>query len=427
MNTKQLSILVALLVLIGGWGLHVYKQNNASWQASDRPAGEKLLGDFPLNDIAQIVITQGTNKLHLEKKDDIWKVRERYDYDANFGEISDFLRKAWELKGVQQVKVGASQLSRLELLDPDKGGTNSATLVEMNDKSSKPVRSLLLGKKHMKQAGGASPMGGMDDSGWPDGRFVMVKNQQSQTPNVWVIAEAFTSIEPKPESWIAKEFVKVEKIKSVSVTSPVATNSWKMSRETESGEMQLADKQPGEELDSSKIYGVGTALSSASFNDIYAPDTKPEAIGLDKPVKAVIETFDSLTYNVEIGKGTNDESFAVRVAVVGEPPKERTPGKDEKKEDKDKLDTEFKDKLEKLNAKLKQEKAFEKWTFNVTKWSVDALLKNRSEFLKPPATKEDANKPAGAPKPAALDAVPGLDLKGLMDDKSAAPEPPAPQ
>lgn len=415
MNTKQLSILVALLVLIGGWGLYIYKQNNASWQASDRPAGEKLLGDFPLNDIGQIIVTQGTNKLHLQKQDDVWKVRERYNYDANFNEISDFLRKAWEMKGVQQVKVGASQLHRLELQEP--GGTNTTTLVELNDKSGKPVRSLLLGKKHMRSSGGAPAFGGMDDSGWPDGRFVLVKGQQTQTPNVWVVSEPFNNIEPKPESWIAKEFVKVEKIKSVAVTAIEATNSWKMTREVEAGEMKLADKQAGEELDTSKIYSVGSVLSSASFNDVYAPDVKPEAVGLDKPIKAVLETFDGITYNVNIGKGTNDEAYAVHVTLTADLPKERVPGKDEKPEDKDKLDKEFKEKIDKLNAKVKQEKEFEKWTFQVSKWTVDALLKNRSEYLKPPPAKEDT-------KPAAADAKGDApDLNNIIPDPLAPPKP----
>jgi hypothetical protein len=67
--------------------------------------------------------------------------------------------------------------------------------------------------------------------------------------------------------------------------------------------------------------------------------------------------------------------------VTADLPKERTPGKDEKPEDKDKLDKEFKDKLSKLEEKLKLEKTCEKWTYLVDKYTVDALLKERKDLL----------------------------------------------
>ena len=56
-------------------------------------------------------------------------------------------------------------------------------------------------------------------------------------------------------------------------------------------------------------------------------------------------------------------------------------GKDEKPEDKEKLDKEFKEKLSKQDEKLQAEQALSKWTYTVSKWSVDALLKNRGELL----------------------------------------------
>ena len=45
------------------------------------------------------------------------------------------------------------------------------------------------------------------------------------------------------------------------------------------------------------------------------------------------------------------------VAVTAQLPKERTPGKDEKPEDKARLDKEFKDKQKKLEDKLSQEQS----------------------------------------------------------------------
>ncbi len=394
MNLKQLSILIVLVALIGGSGLYLYQKKTAAWQPEVRLNTKKLLGDFPLNDVAQVVVKANKAELNLVKQDDLWKVKERYNYPANFSEISEFLRKSWELKGIQQLsKVGQSQLPRLELAPPGQG-TNSGTMVEFKDKSGKLIRSLQLGKKHQRQSGeSASPFGG-DMGGWPDGRFILVATNGPANLDVWIVSEPFSNIEPKPESWLNKDFFKVEKLRSVSVTSTNATNAWKLTRETEGGELKLADRKAGEELDSSKASGAGYLLSSPSFTDVLSPDTKPETIGMDKPMEAVLETFDNFVYTIEIGRQTNDDNYPMRFKLTADLPKERVAGKDEKPEDKTKLDKEFKDKQDKLKEKLNQEKAYEKWTYLVSKWTIDTLLKPRSELLAPPKEpKKDEAKP----------------------------------
>ncbi len=97
-------------------------------------------------------------------------------------------------------------------------------------------------------------------------------------------------------------------------------------------------------------------------------------------------------------------------------PKERKPGKDEKTEDKEKLDKEFKEKMSKLDEKLKQEKAFEKWTYLVSKWTVDPLLKERKDLLaeKKEEPKKEEKEPSGAApdlKPAPALPLPGAEPK----------------
>src|SRR2546425_8304667 len=119
-------------------------------------------------------------------------------------------------------------------------------LVEFKDQKDKTIKSLLLGKKHMKKSDrpSPSPFGGeMGDEGWPDGRYVKVGNDSE---NVALISEPLANIEPKPEQWLNKDFFKVEKVRTLAVAFPAATNSWKLSRETESGEWKLAEAKAGE-------------------------------------------------------------------------------------------------------------------------------------------------------------------------------------
>ena len=390
MNRKQLGILLVLVIVLGGAGILLRKRQNASWDSGNAAIGKKLLGDFPVNDVAHIVLKEGTNEVNLAKKDDLWRVRERNDYPANYSEISDFLLKARELKITQTDKVGPSQLSRYGLVTG--AATNAAMSVEFKDQADKSLVSLLLGKKHMKKSDRPNPYGGeMGEEGWPDGRYVKAG---TDSENVVLISEPLANIEPKPENWLNKDFFHVEKVKSVAVAFPAATNSWKLSRETESGEWKLADAKPTEKLDTSKASSVANPLGSPAFVDV-STKAKPEELGLDKPTTITVNTFDHFTYTLKVGPKTND-NFPLTVAVSADLPKERTAGKDEKAEDKDKLDKEFKEQQKKLEEKLAQEKSYDKWIYLVSTWTVDPLLKERSQLLveKKEEPKKDEAKPA---------------------------------
>src|ERR1051325_4880693 len=262
MNRKQLIPIIVVAVVLSGLGLYSYKARNSSWEDSSEKLGRKVVKNFPMNDVERISIKQSQGQLNLAKKNDIWTVQERSDYPANFETIGEFLRKVWDLKVAQPVEVGSSKLGRLELTPPDKG-TNSATLVEFKDKTGKSINTRLLGKKHMRESRGDAQFGG--GQGWPDGRYIMVGNDLQ---TVAVVSEPFSNVEAKPEEWLNKDFFKVEKLKSISVTTTNATNNWKLSREGETNEWKLADAKAGEQLDTGKISWVNNALSSPSFTDV---------------------------------------------------------------------------------------------------------------------------------------------------------------
>lgn len=387
MNRKQLNLLVGLVFVVGGLGLLLYNKQASSWKATDSIAGGKLLPNLPINDITQITITQGTTNLNMVKKDDLWRVQDRWDYPADFSDIGKLIRDLWEIETVQSVTVGPSQLGRLELLPPDQG-SNSGTRVDFKGKEGKSVGTLLLGKKYVRESENSSPMGG---GSYPVGRYVMVEDAgNAEAPAVWIISDALTQVEPKPDSWLNKDFFKVEKVRSVSVTSTNATNSWKIYRETESGDLALADILEGEEFDKSKASSVGYLLSSPSFNDVVSPEVDSAETGMDTPHLAKVETFDDFVYTLKVGSKTDDDNYHLTVSVEANIAKERTPGEDEKPEDKERLDTEFSENRKKLEEKLEKEQAVQNWTYLVSKWTIDTLLKERAEFMADKAEEEES-------------------------------------
>lgn len=415
MNQKQLTLLLVLVVVVGGAGYLLRQRNQTSWQSAGAGSGmgQKLLPDLPINGVARISLKQGTNSVTLAKKDDLWRVQDRHDYPANFSQISEFLIKAGDLKIVQAEKLGASQLPRLGLAPGQ--GTNAALVVELADASAKPIKSLVLGKPHLKKSNRPSPMPGMDgeDQGWPDGRYVKVGIDSDM---VDLISDALSSLEPKPEQWLNKDFVKVDKLKEISVAFPAASNSWKLSRGSETAtDWILADAKPGEQLDSAKTSSLSYSLNSPTFNDVLAPDTKSDQTGLDKPTVVTVETFDHFTYTFKVGQKSG-ENYPVTVDVAAQLPKERAAGKDEKPEDKTKLDKEFKDAQQKLQDKLAQEKACEKWIYLVSSWTLDPLLKERGQLM---VEKKDESKKDGKPA-VSSDAPASEDSAAAQNETNAA-------
>jgi hypothetical protein len=402
MNRKQLTLLIVLGVVVGGLGFYVYNKRQSSYErGSETDHGQKVLkGLAPgsINDVAQLTIKQGSNEVNLLRASDGWIVKERGGYPANFSTISDTVKKFWDLKVTRPVDVGPSRLPRLKLTK-DEG-----TLVDFKDDKGKSIASVTLGLQTSKESGEESPFGG---GSFPNGRYVM---RGDDVKTIALISDPL-SVDAKPEDWLNKDWLKVEKVKSVSVVTTNATNNWKLVRESENGDWKLADAKAGESTDSGKASGLNYLLSSPTFNDVIV-DPKPDKIGLDHPTTATIETFEGFTYTIKLGKwaGTED-NYAFQMSVAGNFPKERTPGKDEKKEDKEKLDKEFADSRKKLEDKLKNEKQFEKWTYNVSKWTVDNLLKERKDFL---AEKKE--------EPKAENTTPGEEKPG---DKQPAVKPAA--
>ncbi len=392
MNRKQLILLLAALVVLGGAGLVLRHRNEESWNSPGGKLGQKVLPNFQVNDVASIHI-KGAADLDLVKKDDRWRVRERNDYPANFPQISDLLIKMGDLKIAQAEPIGSSQLGRMHLAEPG-SGPDSATLIEFKDAQGKVLQSLLLGKKHTRKAERPSRMP-FGDYEMPDGRFVMLKSDPHE---VLTVSDPLNSVDPKPAGWLDKDFFKVEKPKSISFVSTNAADSWSLTRESESSPWVLSNIRAGEALDTNKVSSLSSTLSYPSFVDV-AAEPAPGKTGLDKPLVVTIATFDHFTYTLKIGAKTPENDYNLNVAVAADFPAERTPGKDEKADDKKKLDKEFQDKLKPLQDKLRQEKSLDNWTYLVNNWLIDPLIRTRAQLMveKKDEKKDDKKEAAAAP------------------------------
>ncbi|HZI33746.1 MAG TPA: DUF4340 domain-containing protein, partial [Candidatus Binatia bacterium] len=320
-------------------------------------------------------IQSGTNVLQLAKRNDLWRVAERSDYPADFSKISDLMLKLADLKVVQSEQIGPSQLGRFELLPPGPA-TNSGTLVEFKNDSGKTLDTLLLGKQHMQKSPANSQFGGMGDGGWPDGRYVMVGTNSGSAA---VISDPLEDVQPQPAQWLNKEFLSVQKPSSIEVNFPETTNSWKLTRASETNDWQLADAKAGETLDSTKISSVTSPFSSVRFDDVSPIKGNDSTNATD----LTVTTFDGFTYVARIGQKQGD-NYPVTFQISAKLPTKRVAAKDEKPDEKAKLDKAFEAEKARLTEKLAKESKLTNWVYQLPAYSVEEILKPRHELLVEP-------------------------------------------
>ncbi|HZS17413.1 MAG TPA: DUF4340 domain-containing protein [Candidatus Udaeobacter sp.] len=374
MKGKQIGILLVLLFVVGGVALILQKRNQSQWSESATSNSGKI-ADFPVNDVVRVAIRSSKGTVHLEKKKNVWVVTEKADYPADFQRVSSLIRELWELQPVQQMKIGPSQLGRLELLDPDQGA-NAGMVVELKNADDKMLAKLVIGKRIMAKDSGQEtfqrfPM--------PMGRYVLASNDGGTVS----LVNQRLEFDTRPESWLKHDFIKIENPQSISLSGQTEPRHWTLTRGNAKADWKLANAKPNEEVNNATANSFTSLLTSLRFGDVLPPDAKLEEHGLDKPDTLTVQTFDRFTYTLKIGKPAN-ESYPVSVTIAADPVKERTPAPEEKPEDKPKLDEQFKTRLKQLEEKAAAEKECEQRIYLIPKTRLDPFLKDRNELLAKP-------------------------------------------
>ena len=409
MKRKQVIIMIVVAAVLAAvvWLLNRGEQKTWSGGAAASAAGGKVL-EFPINDVAQITIQTASGTLNLARKEETWVVQERGDYPAAFDRVSNLLRSVWALKAVQEVNAGPSQFPRFEIADPPQG---SAAKLEFKDSGAKQLGALILGKKHTRRADGAMPGGGE----FPTGRYVM----QPGGSRVLLVSEMFDAVEAKPESWIDREFIKIENPSAIALAGATDAQKWKLVRENATAEWKLEGAPETEKPDAAKMTPITGGLSRMMFADVLGKDANPGETGLENPTTLTVETFDGFRYVLRIGKPMGDNQ-PVSVEVNANFAAERTPAADEKPEDKARLDAEFSAKQKPLQEKLAREKKLEGRVFLVAKTTIDQVVKERAALLAQPS-------PSPSPATPAAPAPPGVTTSPVAAGagKGASPTPAA--
>ena len=414
MNGKQLLIAVIALGVLGALALFTSGRNKGNQSSGQSGIGSDVVTKLDPSKVSSVVITDKEGFVTLEQKDENWIVAERDGFPAKFEDIKKLVTSSVTLKSLRKIGASKSQRGRFELVDPTVEKENSGIKIEFKGVDGAALKTILLGKKTSSQSGAnaGSPFGSSDNQ-----RFVLADGKINSIEIDF--SSPLNDIAADASEWLQKDdFIKIEKIKFISITQPDAANSWALTREKEGDDMALIDPKEDEKLDSSKGNTAGRVFGFANFEDVARKSVKPEDIGMDKAVTANIKTFEGYTFSIKMSKAGENHYMTVAASGTRIPqddeskaripqPDEtmpRDPGENEKPEEKESLDKKHAEELAKLIAgrekahKESQEKAkadadkkfsdslaklkkLEGWTFKVTSYTVDAIYKTRAEMM----------------------------------------------
>jgi hypothetical protein len=191
-----------------------------------------------------------------------------------------------------------------------------------------------------------------------DGCYVRVP---SDPENVLLISDDLAAAAPEPQDWLDRTFVKIDRIKSVSLVSTNGAGLWTLTRDDESRPWSLSDATETDALDQTAASHIAEMLPFLTFVDVVPKDSR-KAKGMEKPLMLLVETFDQFFYIVKLGVPAHEGNYLLSVSVratIAE-------GKDETKE---------------LQNKLAREQGFSSWVYLAETAIIDPLLPDRSRLL----------------------------------------------
>ena len=413
MNKRQVLIFWVIALVLGAAVTAVklsHKETTAS--TTLRGPGQTLFASFPATDIATVDIQGAAGSVTLTKKDGKWTVSQRDAYPANATYVNEFIRALAELKVTRSIEAGPTNAPRFGMDEAATTPKDRGLTAVFKDAAGNDLAKVSLGKT-IESGAEASPMGGSNAVG----RYI---RNHADTNGFYAVSEMFPSVSAEAPRWLADDFISPEKIQSITLNQTGKDEpAWKLTREAEDAEFKLEGAAATEVLDTTATAPLKSLFSYARFEDVVAPDKVGSRADAAAKRSAVITTFEGFSYTLTITPAkaavatpppadpgnpqppaTNN--YFLTVAVAAELPKERKKADGEKPEDAKTKDQAFSDRLKILSEKLAKEKSLAGRTFEVSKTTVDALLKDRAQLI----TKATPPPPAD-PNTGSLQKLPG--------------------
>mgnify|MGYP001827218859 CR=1 FL=1 len=397
MNKKQVIVLwiiaAALVVTLAVVRARLSDSPEASTKFS---RGDQLAADLDPNQIQKVVISGADNTTTLVKGADKWTVAERQDYSADLPRLGRAVDELLNIEAVQAYEAGPKYDPRFGMNKESEAAADHGLHLDFLGEGGESLLKVSLGKESSEPPQTSDPMAMMNRP--QPGRYLRVSTDPE---SIYVITGSLRDFEANPAAWLNKDFLKVSKIKSITLRAPDDKDfePWTVMRENATDALSLEGLGDNEELQTSAVNPLGNLFANLRFSDVVEAGLLESDGDKANARQAIITTFEGFTYTLNLTpkkaaeKLSEDdfnpgaENYFLTVTVNAELAQEREKKPDESEEEAKAADEQFAAEKTRLEKKLATEQSYQGRTYELTKWSLNALLKARGDLAQ---TKEEA-------------------------------------
>lgn len=343
MTTKKLMTLTVVAAALAGLA---YYSNTSRKVKTPALSGKPVLSGFDLSEVAKIEagLSDG-KKLVLEGSDTGWVIKSLFGYPADITKIRE------NLLALKDLKIGHLATGKK---------LNNVALVDLQSAAGKSLATLRLGEKHMRPSVGEMDQFG-GGGGFPDGRYVSAAGADT----VFLVKETLEAFDGDPKSWADTQIVSLPSTDISTIELSCKGQTSKLTRKDAGWTIDgLTDK---EEFDTSKSYGVESALSSLTFNTVADPSLTEAQLGMATGAVFTVMLKNGEQYTAKIGNavdGGTDRTLKIRGSF--------TPAGTNTAEN-----ASLAKKIETFNTNAG------KWTYVIPAYNAENMTKSRADFVKP--------------------------------------------
>ena len=300
MTTKKLITLAAVAAVLGGLA---YVSSNTKKLKTPSLVGKPVLKALNLSNVGDVqrieVSDNGQKKLILERTDAGWVVKTLFNYPADIAKIRENLLTLADLK-IGQVATGKK--------------LDHALVVDLQNASGKSLATLRLGEMSMREATGQMAMYG--GGAYPDGRYVA-----TESDTVYLVSETLDAFDGDPRRWVDTQLASIQGAQIVTAEFTAGGETLKL--EKKDGAWTLEGLGEQEELDTTKLFSVDSALGYLQFSNVADPALTDEQLGMTSGTVYKVTLQNGESYTATIGNEAGTDRY-FRISASFTPPEPDT-------------------------------------------------------------------------------------------------------
>lgn len=360
MKPKTFFFLLIIVLALGGG---IWLSGGRQAPVQDSRMGEKVFTDLDATRIEAITLQSAAQTVRLEKQE-VWVVTDRDNYPADFGKITDMVRRLTAAKMGSSFEATPENRRHLGLLDPAEARPPEAGLrIIFDDRTGHTLLDIIVGRAREASVG-------------TGGHYLL----PTGASRGYMVDQNFLFVGRQAVDWLEKDLLNVsaDDIETVECIDPqTGAVCYTLSRPEAYADPAWMQATPGDTLRTSRFDAVFRNLIALSLDDVTAatPELLEQAFANRSTLTYLL--YDGTRYTVFPGSTVAEDSdvYYLKIEADWQPPAQMEENADLLTEEEA---TTLQQAARDLNARLAP------WVFMVPSWKYNNFITDPTEFIQPP-------------------------------------------